>query len=236
MGLGNAKSAKESCDDAAENVLASRNRGRCAVASAPMAPTLILASASPRRKELLARVGIVTRVIPADIDESVLPNEDVVVYALRVAGDKAHAVAAQNPGQWVLAADTIVEQGGEALGKPKDAAEARSMLTRLRGGVHRVTTAMALQRAGDDAEAHSKSVTTEVHMRTFSEQELEHYLEGGEWQGKAGAYAVQGMAAAFVTEVRGSISNVIGLPLAEVVVWLAEADIAAPSYPAEQAH
>jgi septum formation protein len=207
-----------------------------AVASAAMSPTLILASASPRRRELLARVGIVTRVIPADIDESVLPGEDVIVYALRVASDKALTVATKNPGEWVLAADTIVEQGGEALGKPRDAEEALSMLTRLRGGVHRVTTAMALQRSGEHPEVHSKAVTTEVHMRDFSDQELAAYIEGAEWRGKAGAYAVQGMAAAFVSEVRGSISNVIGLPLAEVVVWLAEAGIAEPSYPREQAH
>jgi septum formation protein len=200
-----------------------------------MSHTLILASASPRRRELLERVGIVTRVIPADIDESVLPGEEVVAYALRVAGEKAAAVAEQNPGDWVLAADTIVEQGGEALGKPADAAEAKAMLVRLRNGSHRVTTAMALVRRSD-AKAHSLAVSTEVHMRDFSDRELAAYIVGGEWQGKAGAYAVQGMAAAFVREVRGSISNVIGLPLAEVVEWLGEAGIAEPTYPAEQAH
>ena len=130
---------------------------------------------------------------------------------------------------------TIVEQGGEALGKPVDRAEADAMLRRLRGGVHRVTTAMALQRTGADSVARTSAVSTEVHMRAFSDAELSAYLDGGEWQGKAGAYAVQGMAAAFVAEVRGSISNVIGLPLSEVVVLLGALGIAQPRYPADQA-
>ncbi len=174
--------------------------------------------------------------MPADIDESVHFGEEVVAYALRVAGEKATAIAKANPGEWVLAADTIVEQGGEALGKPVDAQQAQEMLSRLRGRAHRVTTAMALQRIGEKSDLHSKAVSTEVHMRNFSDVELQAYIASGEWRGKAGAYAVQGMAAAFVSEVRGSISNVIGLPLAEVVIWLGEAGIAQPSYPAEQAH
>lgn len=175
-------------------------------------------------------------VLPADIDESVRPGEDVTEYALRVAGEKAAAIAAAHPGSWVLAADTIVEEGGKAIGKPSDAAEATRMLERLRGTVHRVTTAMSLQKLGDASVVHSQAVTTEVQMRMFSDDELTAYVEGGEWRGKAGAYAVQGMAAAFVSEIRGSISNVIGLPLAEVVTLLAEHGVANPSYPADMAH
>ncbi|MCP4448619.1 MAG: septum formation protein Maf [Myxococcales bacterium] len=201
-----------------------------------MSPALILASASPRRKELLARVGIDARVLPAGIDESALPGESVMDYVVRVAAEKARAVAELNPKAWVLAADTIVEEGGEALGKPADEASASAMLGRLRGGVHRVTTAMALHRTGGEPVAHTQAVTTEVHMRAFSDAELAAYVAGGEWRGKAGGYAVQGMAAAFVTEVRGSISNVIGLPLAEVVVLLESLAIVSPSYPADQAH
>ncbi len=202
-----------------------------------MSEGLILASASPRRRELLERVGIVTKVIPADVDESVLPGEEVLAYALRVAGDKAAAIAKVNRGTWVLAADTIVEEGEDALGKPADSMDAEAMLRRLRNGVHRVTTAMALRRDGDgETTSEVRCVTTEVHMRNFSDAELQAYLAGGEWQGKAGGYAVQGMAAAFVSEVRGSISNVIGLPLAEVVVWLGELGIAEPNYPVDQAH
>ncbi len=201
-----------------------------------MSQDLILASASPRRRELLERIGFAISVIPADIDESVRPGEPVIDYALRVAADKAATVAKANPGCWVLAADTIVEQGGEALGKPRDESDAEGMLLRLRGDVHRVTTAMCLQRFGGAAAVRTQAVSTEVFMRDFSDAELAAYVAGGEWRGKAGGYAVQGMAAAFVSEIRGSISNVIGLPLAEVVVLLREFGIATPSYPREQAH
>ncbi len=197
-----------------------------------MSPALILASASPRRRELLARVGITATVIPADIDESVHQEEAVLDYVRRVAAAKAHAIAKDNPGRWVLAADTIVEQAGDALGKPESPAEAEAMLQQLRGGEHRVTTAMALQR---DEECHNEAVTTIVHMRDFADAELTAYIKGGEWRGKAGAYAVQGMAAAFVSEVQGSISNVIGLPLAEVVVLLGNLGVANATYPAENA-
>ncbi len=197
-----------------------------------MSTSLILASASPRRRELLARVGIRATVIPADIDESVHKGEAVLDYVCRVAAAKAHVVAADHPGRWVLAADTIVEQAGEALGKPGTQAEAEAMLRRLRGAEHRVTTAMALQR---DEVCHNQAVTTVVQMRDFADAELAAYVAGGEWRGKAGGYAVQGMAASFVCEVRGSISNVIGLPLAEIVVLLARLGVADATYPAENA-
>ncbi len=189
--------------------------------------TLLLASASPRRRELLARVGIEVQVLAAEVDEAVLPAEAVLDYARRVAGAKAAAIAARHPRRWVLAADTVVEVGGAILGKPANVDAARSMLTRLVATRHRVTTAFCLRR-GDDATV--EVVTTEVVMRAASADELEDYLAAGEWRGKAGGYAVQGMAAALITEVRGSITNVIGLPLAEVLAALRARDIARPCY------
>ncbi len=191
---------------------------------------IILASASPRRRELLQRIGIGIKVIAADVDESVLAGEEAVPYALRVSKDKAQKVAQANEGQWVLAADTVVEVNGVPMGKAADRDEARQMLSQLRGKVHRVTTAFALAKAGPNADILSKAVTTEVVMRAISDAELEDYLQSTEWQGKAGAYAVQGMAAAFVNEVRGSITNVIGLPLSEVVVLLKQRGIAEACY------
>ncbi len=191
---------------------------------------IILASASPRRRELLQRIGIGIHVIAADMDESVLAGEEAVPYALRVSKDKAQKVAQANEGQWVLAADTVVEVNGVPMGKAADRDEARQMLSQLRGKVHRVTTAFALAKAGPNADILSKAVTTEVVMRAISDAELEDYLQSTEWQGKAGAYAVQGMAAAFVNEVRGSITNVIGLPLSEVVVLLKQRGIAEACY------
>jgi septum formation protein len=195
-----------------------------------MSTSILLASASPRRRELLERIGISFEVLPADVDESVLPGEDAVTYATRVASAKAQRISALHPERWVLAADTVVEVSGDPMGKAADRKEAEAMLRSLRGKGHRVTTAVALCRSGADAEQECQAVTTEVMMREFSEEELQDYLEATEWQGKAGAYAVQGMAAAFVTEVRGSISNVIGLPLSEVVELLAKLGVAKPSY------
>jgi len=152
---------------------------------------------------------------------------DVVAGALRVEGDE----------RWVLAADTIVEVDGQVLGKADSPAQATAMLARLVGRSHRVTTAFALR--GPDSEPTSvasrpnhivRAVTTEVTMRPASAEEIAGYIAAGEWCGKAGAYAVQGMAAALVARVDGSITNVIGLPLAEVLALLAELNICRPRY------
>jgi septum formation protein len=193
-----------------------------------MCTSILLASASPRRRELLERIGIAVEVLPADVDESVLDGEEAVTYATRVAISKARRIAGQHPDRWVLAADTVVEVSGPPMGKAADREEAQAMLRSLRGKTHRVTTAVALERG--PTEVFSMAVTTDVTMRDFGEDELQDYLGASEWQGKAGAYAVQGMAAAFVREVRGSITNVIGLPLAEVVSLLAERGVAKPSF------
>jgi septum formation protein len=190
-------------------------------------PCIVLASASPRRRELLERVGLAIEVVPADIDESAQAGEGPVDYARRVAGTKADAVAASYPQRWVLAADTVVELDGRILGKPDREAEARGMLEELAGRTHRVTTAFRL-RHGD--EVRDRVVTSLVTMRRAAAAELDDYIAAGEWRGKAGGYAVQGMAAALVTEVNGSITNVIGLPLAEVLEELHAAGLGTACY------
>jgi septum formation protein len=185
-------------------------------------PDLILASASPRRSELLTRVGLRFRVVPADVDETPLPAEPAGEYARRVCADKLAAVAARLEGQPeaalpLLAADTIVVLDRAILGKPSDPEEAADMLRRLAGRRHDVVTAYRVQRGAAVAE---RAVTTVVNMRLLAPDEIAAYVASGEWRGKAGGYAIQGIAALFATEIRGSITNVVGLPLAEVVADL----------------
>ena len=189
-----------------------------------MAP-LVLASASPRRRELLARVGIDVEIAPADVDESSPTGESAAGCALRLAAAKAHAVAARMSGRWVLAADTVVEIDGDLLAKPADEAEAAAMLRRLSGRTHRVVTGFALIGPGG-APPVLRAVTTEVDLRLVSDRDVAGYVASREWEGKAGGYAVQGIAAAFVVAIRGSITNVVGLPLAEVLVELERAGAA----------
>ncbi|MBE7454823.1 MAG: septum formation protein Maf [Kofleriaceae bacterium] len=177
---------------------------------------LVLASASPRRLELLARVGVEPVVRPPDIDERPRPGEAPRAYVARVAADKARACP-RGAGEWVLAADTIVELDGVVLGKAADDAEAAAMLGQLLGRTHTVTTAVCL--LGPDG-AHPLTVTSEVDMIAAGPADVAAYVASGEWRGKAGAYAVQGIAAALVRAIRGSVTNVIGLPLAEVVELL----------------
>jgi len=185
---------------------------------ATLVPRLILASASPRRQELLEGVGVSPEIHPADIDETWHPGEDPVDYARRLAAHKARAVAElrgiERP---ILAADTVVhldDGGPEVLGKPADADEARVMLTRLQGRSHRVVTAFHILYMGRER---GRAVTTEVTLRALKPVEIEGYVGSGEWQGKAGGYAIQGLAGAFVRTVSGSYSNVVGLPLCEVL-------------------
>jgi septum formation protein len=190
--------------------------------AAPGLPDLILASASPRRAELLTRVGLRFRVVPADVDETPLPEESAGEYARRVCADKLAAVAARLDGQPeaalpLLAADTIVVLDRAILGKPSGPEEAADMLRRLAGRRHDVVTAYRAQRGAAVAE---RAVTTVVNMRLLAPDEIAAYVASGEWRGKAGGYAIQGIAALFATEIRGSITNVVGLPLAEVVADL----------------
>ena len=176
---------------------------------------LILASQSPRRRELLRQVGIACTVDPSGIDESVLPGEVPAQFAKRVALDKARDIAKRHKSGIVLGADTIVLIDGDILGKPGSAAEAVSMLTRLSGRTHVVMTAVALVDAATGKSA-AEVETTEVVMRALTEAEIEAYVATGEPMDKAGAYGIQGRAALFVEGVNGCFFNVVGLPLARL--------------------
>ena len=183
------------------------------------AAPLILSSASPRRLELLRQIGIrPDLVVPAEIDETPLRGELPAAYAKRVAAAKAAAVAARHPGAFVLAADTVVACGRRILPKAEDEATARSCLTLLSGRRHRVLGAVEL--AAPDGRRSRRLVTTAVRFSRLTDEEIAGYLASGEWQGKAGGYAIQGRAAAFVPAVTGSYSNVVGLPLAETAAML----------------
>lgn len=190
---------------------------------------LVLASASPRRRDLLAAAGITCDIRPQDVDEAELPGESPMAYVLRVARAKAEAgvraVASAAPGApevAVLAADTTVAVDGHILAKAADAAEALAMLRRLAGRAHHVHTAVVL-RAGE--RAFEQVVTTEVHFRPLTDAELATYVAGREWHDKAGAYGIQGQGGALVAAVYGSYTNVVGLPLAEVVALLRAAGV-----------
>ena len=178
-------------------------------------PPLILASASPRRAELLARAGYEFTIEPADVDESLMPGEQPADYVLRVARAKAHAVArrCRESGSTVLAADTTVVVDGEILAKPADREDAARMLKRLAGVVHEVLTGVVV--VAGDREV-TEVVRTRVHLLPLSPDEIAWYVDSGEPEGKAGAYAIQDRAARFVDWIEGSWSNVVGLPVATV--------------------
>lgn len=185
---------------------------------------LVLGSASPRRRELLKSVGIAFEVEKADLDESVREGEPADRYVLRVAREKAQAIAARRPGALVLAADTTVVLEGRILGKPTDAQEAEWMLEALSGRDHQVMTAVCLGGA-DQAQT---VVNTRVHFRVLTHAQIRWYVRTGEPMDKAGAYGLQGIAAAFIERVEGSVTNVIGLPLAETLELLDRAGVAMP--------
>jgi septum formation protein len=175
-------------------------------------PTLILASASPRRRELLARLGVApARVAPADIDETPLKAELPRVYAQRMAREKAAAVA--SPDAFVLAGDTVVAAGRRILPKADDEATARRCLELLSGRRHRVLSAIALR--GPDGTLRERLSETSVRFKRLSAEEIAAYLATGEWEGKAGGYAIQGAAEGLVAWIQGSHSGVVGLPLYE---------------------
>jgi septum formation protein len=179
-----------------------------------MADTLVLASASPRRAELLASAGYRFTVDPADVDEDRQPGEPPERYVLRVAGDKARTVAARrSAGDIVLAADTTVVADGEILAKPADESDAVRMLQLLAGTEHRVLTGVLVMSGGREL---SDVVSTRVRLLPLELDEIRWYVGTGEPMGKAGAYAIQGKAARFVDWIEGSWSNVVGLPIATV--------------------
>jgi len=171
---------------------------------------LILASASPRRRELLAAAGVECRVDAADIDETPRPDEAPAGYAERLAREKAATVAIRHPDHCVLGADTVVVLDGEIFGKPLDGADARRMLRRLSGREHLVITGVAVAR---NRAVCSEVEISRVEMRDISETELAAYVDGGEPMDKAGAYAIQGDAGRFIRRFSGEIDTIIGLPV-----------------------
>lgn len=190
-------------------------------------PHLVLASGSPRRADLLARLGLHPEIRPAAVDETPLTGEPPLELVVRLADAKALAVQRPVADEVVLAADTMVVLDDEALGKPRDDADAARMLRRLSGRTHEVLTALAVHRG---PQQHRTTVTTRVRFRVLTHTEVAWYLATGEPRGKAGAYALQGAGAALVDHLDGSDTNVIGLPLAATVQLLRHAglDVLAP--------
>lgn len=175
---------------------------------------LVLASASPRRRDLLAQIGITPdRIAPADIDETPAPRETPRDYAARMAVEKARAAAAAHPDAAVLAADTVVACGRRILPKAEDAETARDYLSLLSGRAHRVYSGVALAPPGE--EIRLRIVETRVKVRRLSEADMAAYLDSDEWCGKAGGYAIQGRFAEHIVTIVGSYTNVVGLPLYE---------------------
>ncbi|RNC71419.1 MAG: septum formation inhibitor Maf [Desulfuromonadales bacterium] len=177
---------------------------------------IVLASASPRRLELLASAGVEFDVFASDIPEESIPGESPADFALRLARDKAVATAARTEGRWFIGADTIVVCGGEIMGKPADEADAVRMLKKLSGVAHEVITAYAIYDRERDGLI-CKPVVTKVFFKSLRDDEIAAYVATGCPLDKAGAYAIQGGAAHMVERIDGSYTNVVGLPLCEVV-------------------
>lgn len=198
-------------------------------------PQFILASSSPRRRELLASLGIHYKIIKPDIDETQHADETPLAYVKRLSQEKAQAVAEKLSDEaTILAADTIVilaadtigiEETGELLGKPMDADDARATLKRLRGRDHLVITAFSLLKTGPGAASYTEAVQTKVTMRDYSDEAIEAYIASGDPFDKAGSYAIQNEAFHPVDHIDGSMTNVIGLPLDEVKQALIEMGI-----------
>lgn len=194
-------------------------------------PRLYLASASPRRFELLRQVGLSPYRVPAHVDEAILPGESATSYVLRLAETKARAALGRLDSVAdgiVLAADTEVILDGEPLGKPRDAADAEAMLRRLRGRRHDVLTGVFLSRT-DGSATHAGVETTHVWFGEFSEATLRGYVAGGEPGDKAGAYGIQGRGALLVERIEGSWANVVGLPVERLPDWAGRIGIDLPA-------
>ena len=194
---------------------------------------LVLASGSPRRKDLLEGLGLTFDVVPSGVAESGSRHEPPEGLVMGWAHEKALAVSGRLSDRWVLAADTIVLLDGSVLGKPSDPGEAAEMLHRLSGNVHEVLSGICLVHREANA-SRLQCVRTEVHFKDLTRKEIDAYVRTGEPFDKAGAYGIQGMGAFLVRSIRGSYTNVVGLPLCETVDWLVEAGVAAPAGPDEQ--
>ncbi len=182
-------------------------------------PFLILASKSPRRRYLLKQAGVEFSVIPSSFDESTLFDANPEVFVRLLAQAKARVVSEQHPRSWVIGADTLVVVDDTILGKPASKAEARSMLTTLSGRVHRVLTGFSLCRLAEN-HCYAEVVSTDVRFKILSLDEIEWYVHTSEPYDKAGAYAAQGLGAFMIKHIQGSYSNVVGLPVCEVVECL----------------
>jgi septum formation protein len=198
-------------------------------------PILILASASPRRRDLLTCAGVPFSVQPSNVVEKTLPGENAEEFTRRIARMKAQTAAGRlPPGTWVLAADTSVVLDGAVLGKPKDERDAERMLRLLSGRRHKVLTAVVLTQAGGD-DPLELLCETSVWFRPLDAATIDSYLSTGEPMDKAGAYGIQGRGAVLVSTIEGSYTNVVGLPLAETIQMLQEARVWQPSLPGKQA-
>lgn len=190
-----------------------------------MNPKLILASASPRRRELLTQAGYDFDVQVSSVSESRLPQEDPIRFATRLAREKAEEVFARQQPAIVLGADTVVVCDGEVMGKPADPADAERMLLLLAGRTHQVVTGVAVVWGSDSSPAIEVAAElTQVTMRTLSPEEVSRYVATGEPMDKAGAYAIQGYAARWIPRISGCYFNVVGLPLALVATMLEAAE------------
>lgn len=182
--------------------------------STPSTQHLILASASPARLKLMEQAGFPPdKVLPADVDETPLKSERPEDYVLRVARKKADAIAALHPDAYIVAADTVACIGRNIIGKARDADHAREIIRNFSGRRHRVHTGLCVIAPG--GRSRTRRVTTVVKFAFLSDQELDTYIASGEWQGKAGAFGIQGRGGSFIEWVNGSVSNVIGLPLTD---------------------
>jgi septum formation protein len=187
------------------------------------APAIVLASGSPRRRDLLAALGLDFEVRPAEVDESPLPGESSAELVARLSWIKASTVASVRPGALVIAADTVVVLDGEVLSKPVDAAENRTFIARLAGRRHRVLTGHTLMLGGRCA---GEVCRTEVEFRPLDAAEIERYIASGEGLDKAGGYGIQGLGASLVPRIEGCYFNVVGLSLATVVACASRLGVA----------
>lgn len=194
-----------------------------------MAEQIVLASASPRRRELLTQIGLKFQVVPSRAEELVLPGETPEEHVIRLSIDKASDVAAQKEveGRWFIGSDTIVLCDGQILGKPADERHAAQMLRMLSGQEHRVLSGYAILDR-QTGEQRAEAVSTKVRFRELTDAEIARYIASGEPADKAGAYAIQGLGVCFVAEIEGSYTNVVGLPLCRLTLALKQLGVPLP--------